>query len=135
MLLFVYFGYIDIMAGMWYSLAYKRKHFSRGEKVVINVENEINKYKGKSREELERVIQEYKNLAIQHAKDFTVAGQYNMVAQKLRGICDRLPAPNLVHHAVSAPRTPVKTVSLTNDDEAEIKAAWEKRAGNKGIKR
>jgi len=48
---------------------------------MVDVESEVNKYRNcKDREEIERAIQDYKNLAMQHAKDFTLAGQYNMVA-------------------------------------------------------
>jgi radical SAM superfamily enzyme YgiQ (UPF0313 family) len=100
--------------------------------MIVNVENEVNKYKAKSREEIERAIQDYKNLAIQHAVDFTLAGQYNMVAQKLREICDRLPAPNLRPHTASAPRASVKTVALNNEEKAKIDAAWAKKAGRGG---
>jgi len=97
--------------------------------MIVNVEAEVNKYKIKGRDEIERAIQDFKSLAMQHAKDFTLAGQYNMVAQKLREICDKLPPPNLRPHTSSAPRASVKTVALNNEDKAKIDAAWEKRAG------
>ena len=100
--------------------------------MIVNVESEVNKYKTKGRDEIERAIQDFKSLAMQHAKDFTIAGQYNMVAQKLREICDRLPPPNLKPRTSSAPRASVKTVALNNEDKAKIDAAWEKRAGRKG---
>jgi hypothetical protein len=100
--------------------------------VIVNVEAEVNKYKIKGREEIERAIQDYKNLAIQHAKDFTLAGQYNMVAQKLREICNKLPPPNLRPHTSNAPRASVKTVAINSEDKAKINAAWEKRAGRGG---
>jgi len=97
--------------------------------MIVNVEAEVNKYKSKGRDEIERAIQDFKSLAMQHAKDFTLAGQYNMVAQKLREICDKLPPPNLRPHTSSAPRVSVKTVALNKEDKAKIDAAWEKRAG------
>jgi len=97
--------------------------------MIVNVEAEVNKYKSKGRDEIERAIQDFKSLAMQHAKDFTLAGQYNMVAQKLREICDKLPPPNLRPHTNSAPRASVKTVALNKEDKAKIDAAWEKRAG------
>jgi len=99
--------------------------------VVVNVEAEVNKYKSKGRDEIERAIQEYKNLAMEYAANFTVAGQYNTIAQKLRVICDKLPAPNLKPRTSGAPRASVKTVAFSSEDEAQIKAAWEKRAGRK----
>jgi len=105
---------------------------------MIDVETEINKHKNcRDRDELGRQIKEYKKLALKYASNFTLAGQYNMVAQKLQGICDKLPAPNLIHRSGNAPSVPVKTVTLTNEDEAEINAAWEQKAGNKqgGVKR
>jgi len=98
--------------------------------MVVNVEGEVNKYKTKGRDEIERAIQEYKNLAMEYAANFTVAGQYNTIAHKLREICDKLPAPNLKLHTSSAPRANVKTVAFSNEDEAKINAAWEQRAGH-----
>jgi len=99
--------------------------------MVINVENEINKHRNcRDRDEMTRYIQEYKNLALQHASNFTLASQYNMVAQKLQEICSKLPAQNLKRASSKAPSAPVKTVSLSNEEEAKINAAWEKRAGS-----
>jgi len=98
---------------------------------MINVEAEINKHKNcRDRDELERHIQEYKNLALQHAKNFTIAGQYNTVAQKLREICDRLPAQRLKSVTGKTSGAPVKTVTITSEEDAQIKAAWKQRAGN-----
>jgi len=100
--------------------------------MVVNVEGEINKHKTcRDRGELEKAIQEYKNLAMEYATNFTLAGQYNMIAHKLQEICDRLPAPNLVRHSSGGSNIPVKTVSITNEDEAKINAAWKQRAGSK----
>lgn len=96
---------------------------------MINVESEINKHRScRDRDELERHIQDYKNLARQHAMDFTVAGQYNMVAHKLQEICDKLPAPRLKNVVVNRPRTSVKTATITKEENAQIKAAWQQRA-------
>jgi hypothetical protein len=97
---------------------------------MINVEAELNKHKNcKDRDKLERLIQEYKSLALQHAKDFTTAGQYNMVAQKLRAICDRLPQ----HLKNQAGRTsaPTKTANITGDENAKINAAWNQKASKR----
>lgn len=95
---------------------------------MIDVEAEVNKHKTcRNRDELERHIQEYKNLALQHAKNFTLAGRYNMVAQKLRAICERLPAQNLKSVSNRGPSAPVKTVTITNEEDAKIKAAWNQR--------
>ena len=103
---------------------------------MIDVEAEINKHRNcRDRDELEKLIQEYKNLALQYAKNFTVAGQYNMVAQRLRGICDRLPAPYLKNTAGKTSGTPVKTATITSDEQNRIKAAWKQKAGNTGTKR
>jgi len=99
--------------------------------MIIDVQKEINKYKGKGRDELEKVIQEYKNQAIQHAKDFSLAGQYNMVAQKLREICDKLPAPTFKHIAHNKPNAPIKTANFSNEDDAKINDAWKQRVGGK----
>jgi len=96
---------------------------------MIDVEAEVNKHKScTDRDKLERLIQEYKSLALQYAKDFTTAGKYNMVAQRLRTICDRLPAPHLKNARTTG--TSVKTATITSEDEAKIKAAWKQRAGS-----
>jgi len=98
---------------------------------MINVEAEVNKHKAcTDRGKLERLIQEYKSLALQYAKDFTAAGQYNMVAQRLQKICDRLPAPYLKNPSGNTSSAPVKTATITSEEDARIKAAWKQRAGN-----
>jgi len=98
---------------------------------MIDVEAEINKHRNcKDRDKLERLIQEYKSLALQHAKNFAVAGKYNMVAHKLRGICDRLPAPYLKNPPGSTSNAPVKTATITSEEDARISAAWKQKAEN-----
>jgi len=96
---------------------------------MINVEAEVSKSKNcRDRNELEIRIREYKNLALQHAKDIVAAGQYSMVAQKLQEICSKLPAPNLKKTASIKQSDPVKTATITNEENSQINAAWEKRA-------
>jgi hypothetical protein len=96
---------------------------------MVNIEAEVNRHRNcKDRDELEKVIREYKNLAIQHAKDFTVAGQYNTVAFKLQEFCDKLPAPHIKIIADNRPSAPVKTATITSDEQARIRAEWRKRA-------
>jgi len=98
--------------------------------MVVNVENEVNKHKNcKDRDELTRLIKDYKNLAIQHAKNIVLAGQYNLVALKLQEHLDKLPAPNLKPIIGSSTNNvPVKTVNITREEEARINAAWKQRA-------
>jgi hypothetical protein len=92
---------------------------------MINIEAEVNKHRYcKDRDELERVIKEYKNLAIQHARDFTVAGQYNTVAFKLQELCDKLPAPHIKIIADNRVSAPVKTATITSEEQARIRAEW-----------
>jgi len=96
---------------------------------MVSVEDEVNKYKNcKDRDELGRLIKEYKALAIQYAKNIVVAGQYNTVAFKLQEICDRLPAPHLKNPTGSTQSTPVKTATITNEEKARISAAWKQKA-------
>ena len=96
---------------------------------MINVEDEVKKYvNSKDRNELERMINEYKSLALQHAANLSLAGQYNQVAQKLQEICDRLPAPKLARHSAgSAQSGPAKTASITSEEQARIDADWKKK--------
>jgi hypothetical protein len=100
----------------------------------MNVEAEVNKHKNcNDRSKLEKLIQEYKGLAVQHATNFTMASQYNEVALKLQKICDRLPAPhfkNIPGTAHGAP-TPVKTATISSDEDARIKDAWKQKTGGK----
>ena len=98
---------------------------------MINVEAEVSKYKNcKDRDELGRRIKEYMSLALKNANNIAMAGQYNMVARKLQEIYDKLPAPRLKKLAGSTPGAPVKTATITNEENAQIKAAWEKRTKN-----
>jgi hypothetical protein len=93
-----------------------------------SVEAEVSKYKNcKDRDELVRAIKEYKNLAIQHAANLTAAGQYSSVALKLQEMCDKLPAPKLVKYPTGGGNVPVKTASITNEEQARIDAAWKKK--------
>jgi hypothetical protein len=95
---------------------------------MVDVEAEVNKHRNcKDRAELGRLIQDYKGLAIQYAKNFVVAGQYNMVAYKLQEICDRLPSPQL-KNVVGKPGAKVKTATITSEEQARINAAWRKKA-------
>jgi hypothetical protein len=77
---------------------------------------------------MKRLIQDYKNLALQSAKNFTLAGQYNMVALKLQEICDRLPAPNLKVHTDNTLGVPVKTANITDEEQERINAEWKNKA-------
>ena len=96
---------------------------------MINVEAEVSKHKScKDRDELGRRIKDYKNLALQHANDIVLAGQYNMVVLKLQEICDKLPAPRLKNIPGSTSGTQVKTAKITKEENARIDAAWNKRA-------
>jgi hypothetical protein len=114
-----------------------RNYFLKGEK-MISVEDEVNKHKNcKERDKLERLIQEYKSFALQHAKNFVVAGQYNMVAKKLQEIYDRLPAQHIKNPAAKTQNVQIKTANITNAENAKINAAWKQKAGNThdGVKR
>jgi len=96
---------------------------------MVDVESEVNKHRHcKDRDELGRLIKDYKNLAIQHAKNIVLAGQYNTVAFKLQEICDKLPAPHLKNIVSSNTNTPVKTANITSEEQAKISAAWKQRA-------
>jgi hypothetical protein len=99
---------------------------------MIGVEAEVNKHRScKDRNELERLIREYKELALQHATNLVVAGQYTTVALKLQEICDRLPAPNLRNvTAGNKQEASVKTAAITNEENARINNAWKQRTGN-----
>jgi hypothetical protein len=95
----------------------------------MNVEAEVSKHRNcKDRDELERVIREYKNLAIQHAIDFTMASQYNTVAFKLQELCDKLPAPHIKIIGDNRPPAAVKTATITGEEQARIRAEWRKKA-------
>jgi len=109
--------------------------FTEGEKMV-NVEAEINKHKNcKDRGELGRFIQEYKNLALKFANNFVVAGQYNLVALRLQEISDKLPGPPLKNPSGNTSSVPVKTATITKEEDVQINAAWKQRAGGANVKR
>ena len=96
---------------------------------MINVEAEVNKHRNsKDRDELGRLILEYKNLARQNATNLVMAGQYTAVAQKLQEICDRLPPPKLVKYpAGGAQGGQAKTATITSEEQERISADWKKR--------
>ena len=98
---------------------------------MIDVEAEVSKHRSiKDREEMERRIQDYKNLAIQNATNLVMAGQYSMVARKLQEICDRLPAPKLVNYPTGQ-RGSAKTANFTSEEQARINADWRKKTREK----
>jgi len=96
----------------------------------MDVESEVNRYKHcKDRDELGRLIKNYKNLALQNATNLTMAGQYTKVAQRLQEICDKLPVPQLIRYpAGSAHNTPTKTAMISDEEHAKINAAWNNKA-------
>lgn len=97
---------------------------------MVNVDAELSKHKNcKNRDELSKLIKGYKDLALQHASNMLLAGQYTMVAHKLQEICDKLPAPNLKRPAAGTSGTQVKTATITNEENAKINAAWKQKAG------
>jgi hypothetical protein len=97
---------------------------------MVNVEAEVSKHKNcRDRDELGRLIKEYKSLAIQFASNMVMAGQYNKVALKLQEICDRLPAPNLKYPTGNNLNIPVKTANITSEENARINTAWKKKTG------
>jgi len=94
---------------------------------MIDVEAEVNKHRNiKDRGKLGKLITDYKNLAIQYAKDFVLSGQYNMVAYKLQEICNALPSPHVKTSNTQSAQ--VKTATITNEEKAKINAAWRKKA-------
>jgi hypothetical protein len=94
----------------------------------MDVEAEVNKYKNiRDRTELEKGIQEYKNLAIQNATNLVAAGQYSMVARRLQEICDRLPPPKLVNYPAGTKGGSAKTADITSEEKVRISADWKKR--------
>jgi len=99
---------------------------------MVNVEAEVNKHRNvKDRGEFGKLIRDYKGLALQHANNIVMSGQYNMVALKLQELCDRLPAPNLKKAVVSAGTAKVKTAKISKEEKAKISAAWDKKAQGK----
>ena len=97
----------------------------------MDVEAEVNKHKTcKDRDKLERIIQEYKSLMLQQAKNLTLAGQYNTVILKLQAICDKLPRPQLKNVTGRTQGAPVKTATITSEENTKINDAWNQRAGS-----
>ena len=95
---------------------------------MIDVEAEVKKHKNKDRDELERLIQEYKGLALQSATNLVAAGQYSTVARKLQEICDKLPAPKLVKYPTGRTQgVQAKTATITSEEQTRISNDWEKR--------
>jgi hypothetical protein len=100
---------------------------------MINVEAELSKHKNcKDRDELGMLIREYKNLALQSARDMVLAGKYNTVALKLQEIYDKLPAPHLKNVNSNLLGVPTKTANISNEENARINAAWKKKTGGHG---
>jgi len=99
----------------------------------MNVQAEVDKHKNvKDRDDLGRIIKDYKNLALQSANDIVTAGQYNMVALKLQERYDAMPAPRLKSIPSGAPGAPTKTAKIGKDEKAKINAAWNRKTGPKG---
>ena len=95
---------------------------------MISVDDEVNKYKNcKDRDELNRQIKNYKNLALQSASNLVLAGQYSTVAHKLQEMCDKLPAQQIIKRPPSGRQKPVKTADITNEEQARIDADWRKK--------
>ncbi|MCL1930465.1 MAG: hypothetical protein FWF55_01515 [Treponema sp.] len=96
---------------------------------MTGVEAEINKYKTcKNRDELSMAIRQYKDLALQHAENLILAGQYTTVAHRLQEMCDKLPAPRLVKQPTPGLLgVPVKTAAISDAEQAKIDAEWKKK--------
>ena len=95
---------------------------------MISVDDEVNKYKNcKDRDELNRQIKNYKNLALQSATNLVLAGQYSTVAHKLQEMCDKLPAQQIIKRPAGGRQRPVKTADITNEEQARIDADWRKK--------
>jgi hypothetical protein len=90
----------------------------------------VNKYKNcRDRDELTRQIKSYKDLALQYATNLAMAAQYTTVAHKLQEICDKLPPPQLIKYPAGSTRSaPVKTATITSEEQARISADWRKKA-------
>jgi hypothetical protein len=98
---------------------------------MIDVEAEVNKHRScRDRDELERRIKDYKSLAQQNATNLVMAGQYSSVAKKLQEICDKLPAPRLIKYPAGTRSAPVKTATITSEEQARIDADWRKKTKN-----
>ena len=98
---------------------------------MTSVEAEVNKYKNcRDRDELLMMIKEYKSLALKHAANLVLAGQYSTVALRLQEICDKLPAPRLIKHPTSAHGAPAKTATITKEEHVRISDDWRKKTNN-----
>jgi len=97
--------------------------------MVLDVDFEVNKHKNcKDRDELTMLIKEYKNLAMQNASDFSIAGKYNSIAFKLQEICDKLPPPTLKNPLANKKSVATKTANLTREEQARIEREWKQKA-------
>ena len=98
---------------------------------MIDIEAEVGKHKNcKDRGKLEKVIQDYKSLALQYASNLALAGEYNMVVIKLQEICNRLPSPNLKNVTIGNKKSAsVKTATITNEENINISNEWKQRTG------
>jgi len=97
----------------------------------MNVQAEVDKHKNvNDRDELGRIIKDYKGLALQHANDIVLAGQYNMVALKLQERYDKMPAPRLKSIPTGSSPAQTKTAKISKDEKAKINAAWSRKTGN-----
>jgi len=97
---------------------------------MIDVEAEVNKHRNcKDRSKLEGVIQEYKNLVFKYASNLTLAGRYNTVVLKLQEICDKLPNPLTRNTAARTHGVPLKTATVTSEENEKISAAWKQKTG------
>jgi hypothetical protein len=95
---------------------------------MTGVDAILEKHKNcKDRDELLRLIKEYKNQALQHASNLVLAAQYSTVALRLQEICDKLPAQNIIKQAAHTPSVPVKTANITNEEQKKIDADWRKK--------
>jgi len=99
---------------------------------MIGVQAEIDKYKNcRDRDELLGLIKHYKTLALQHAENLVLAGQYSTVALRLQEIYDKLPAPQIMKFPTGKTQGPVKTATVTDEEQARIDAAWKKKTKGK----
>ena len=97
----------------------------------MNVQAEVDKHKNvNDRDELGRIIKDYKGLALQHAGDMILAGQYNLVALKLQERYDKMPAPRMKGIPTGSTSAPTKTAKISKDEKAKINAAWSRKTGN-----
>jgi hypothetical protein len=97
--------------------------------MILDVDFEVNKYKNsKDRDELTRLIKEYKKLAMENASDFNTAGKYNSIAFKLQEICDKLPPPQLKNPLANKKSVATKTANLTREEQARIEREWKQKA-------